>query len=103
MRRCGEQTNELHISRRERKGKTRGRGGRVEGGGMEQEGQDDDRDREMRGGGQGEEAGGEERRNSGGRWGDGEALHLRKVWEKERREKRGRETARRKRGWKDKE
>lgn len=27
-RRCGEQTNELHISRRERKGKRRGRGGR---------------------------------------------------------------------------
>ena len=87
MRRCGEQTNELHISRRERKGKTRGRGGRGEGGGMEQEGQDDDRDREMSGGGQGEEAGGEERRNDGGRWGVGEALHLRNVGKSERREK----------------
>lgn len=30
MRRCGEQTNELHISRRERKGKERGRGGEDE-------------------------------------------------------------------------
>lgn len=49
MRRCGEQTNELHISRRERKGKEEreGTGGQREGGEMEQEWRDDDRDREM--------------------------------------------------------
>lgn len=39
MRRCGEQTNELHISRRERKGKKRGRGGRREGGEMSRRGE----------------------------------------------------------------
>lgn len=95
MRRCGEQTNELHISRRERKRREERKGGEREDR-EDQEGGNDDRDRE-------EEE--EERRERRGRENDGgkmvsgrmrrEALCLQSCKKKEvRQRKRGTEKGR---------